>query len=90
MSNDIDTILIEREATHGPYFEKAELIQGIKFLLHSSPNWGALDADMRESLEMIGHKMGRIAFGDYEQVDHWADMAGYSELVADRLRGVVR
>ena len=85
MSDDIDTILIEREASHGPYAEKAQLIQGMKYLMQASPNWGALDADMRESLDMIVHKIGRIAYGDYNAHDHWADIAGYAKLVADRL-----
>jgi RNA polymerase-binding transcription factor DksA len=85
MSNDINTLLTEREATHGPYAEKAQLIQHMKFHMHSSPNWNALDADMRESLDMILHKMGRIAYGDYRNCDHWADIIGYTRLILDRL-----
>jgi hypothetical protein len=36
---------------------------------------------------MICHKIGRAINGDPDYDDTWVDMAGYPQLVADRLRG---
>jgi hypothetical protein len=40
---------------------------------------------MREALHMIAHKMGRIATGNPNIKDHWADIAGYATLIANLL-----
>ena len=55
-----------------------------------SPNWSDMPDDMREALEMIAHKIGRILNGDPNYADSWIDIAGYAKLVADRLEGKVR
>jgi hypothetical protein len=44
-----------------------------------------LDDDMQESLDMITHQIGRIIAGDPGFADHWRDIAGYAQLVANRL-----
>ena len=38
----------------------------------------------KEALDMIAHKIGRICAGNPNFKDHWADIAGYAQLVADR------
>lgn len=50
-----------------------------------SPNWAALPPDMKEALEMVAHKAGRILNGDPDYHDSWHDIIGYTKLVADRL-----
>lgn len=45
----------------------------------------SMSADQQESLEMIAHKIGRILNGDPDYSDSWRDIAGYAQLVADRL-----
>ena len=52
--------------------------------------WYGLGNDQQEALEMIAHKLGRIANGDPDYADSWVDIAGYAKLVADRLEGVAR
>lgn len=49
--------------------------------------WISLQPDQREALEMIAHKIARILGGDPDYIDNWDDIAGYSTLVANRLRG---
>jgi hypothetical protein len=39
---------------------------------------------------MICQKMARIAVGDADYLDNWIDIAGYAQLVADRLQGIER
>ena len=50
----------------------------------------ALDADQWEALDMILHKIARIANGDPNYADSWIDIAGYAKLISDRLEGVTR
>lgn len=83
--NTIERVLAERGEDYGDYASKAQFIQGVKHLMRSSPSWGAMDADMRESMEMIAHKMGRTLYGNPTHKDNFLDIAGYAKLVADRL-----
>lgn len=82
---DIDTTLAERGTRYGSFGEHARITQAIKAAMADSPNWAALDADMREALEMVAHKAGRILNGDPLYHDSWHDIIGYTKLVADRL-----
>jgi len=50
----------------------------------------ALAHDQQEALDMICHKIGRILNGDPDYADNWHDIAGYAQLVADRLNGTER
>jgi hypothetical protein len=83
--NTVEQVLVERGKDYGDYASKAQFIQGVKYLMRSSPSWEAMDADMRESMEMIAHKMGRVVYGDPAHKDNFLDIAGYAKLVADRL-----
>lgn len=49
-----------------------------------------LAPDQQEALDMICHKIGRILNGDPDYADSWHDIAGYAQLVADRLDGIQR
>ena len=44
---------------------------------------------MRESLEMLAHKVARILNGNPDYVDSWHDVSGYATLVEKRLKGDV-
>ena len=83
--NDIDTTLVERGHRYGVYAETARIAQAIKRAMADSPNWQSLSDDMRETLEMIANKTGRILNGDPRYHDSWHDIVGYTKLVADRL-----
>lgn len=85
MDNTLAQVLEARGKDYGDYAEKAQFVQGMKYLMRSGPNWDALDADVRESVEMIVHKMGRVLYGDPKIKDNFVDIAGYATLVANRL-----
>jgi hypothetical protein len=89
-ADKVEAILAKRGRDYGDYPQKAGFIQHMKLLIRMSPNWFALDSDMRESMDMIAHKMGRIAYGDPSHLDSWVDIAGYAKLVSDRLQGTSR
>ena len=89
-ANKVEAILAQRGRDYGDYPQKAGFIQNMKLLIRMSPNWFDMDPDMRESVDMIATKMGRIAYGDPSHLDSWVDIAGYAKLVSDRLQGNAR
>lgn len=84
---DVEETLAEREKQYGSFQSKALTIQQIKETMRNVRGWENLDDDMRESLEMIATKIGRILYGDPNHFDSWHDIAGYAKLVADRISG---
>lgn len=83
--NQIDSILAEREKRYGSFLEHARVTLRIKNVLRTGLNWTRLEADQKEALDMIAHKIGRILNGDPDYADSWVDIAGYAKLVVDRL-----
>jgi hypothetical protein len=76
-------LLQARGQTHGDYADHAVITQGIKGQMYGYYNQKHTTA-MRESMEMIAHKLGRILAGDPDFRDHWEDIAGYATLIAER------
>ena len=85
-ARDVAATLAQRGKRYGSFAEHARITQAIKAAMIDSPNWATLSPDMREALEMIAHKAGRILNGDPEYHDSWHDIIGYTKLVADRLQ----
>lgn len=81
------SLLQDRRQTHGAFTDHARLTQGLKRTMHLGKNWDTIPEDMKEALEMIQHKIGRILSGDPACQDHWADIEGYARLVSQRLLG---
>jgi len=81
----VQKTLKERQKTHGYFAGHARISQELKTVLR---NHGVNDlaVDQIEALEMICHKIARVLNGDPNHHDHWHDIAGYSTLVADRLK----
>lgn len=87
---NLNNILAERGDRYGKFSGHAAIAQRLKGTMVTQPKWLHLDADQREALEMIQHKVARILNGDPNYADSWVDIAGYAKLVADRLNGVAR
>ena len=82
----IQQTLAAREANYGRFADQAELSQAFKNIARSAEKWEQLPADMKESIDMICHKMARVLNGKgAEYADNWHDIAGYAALVEDRL-----
>ena len=86
---DIRTTLNERGTRYGPFKGHADVTQQLKRVIFGFRPGLRLEPDQREALEMIAHKIGRIVNGDPDYADSWVDIAGYAQLVADRLNGKV-
>jgi hypothetical protein len=89
MTTNVDETLAQRGSNYGKFTEHARITQNIKAAMADSPNWDKLDADMRECLDMIAHKAGRILNGDPNYIDSWHDIIGYTRLVEKRLNGEI-
>ena len=83
--SDISATLAERGARYGKFEDHAEITQSLKLVMNNHKKWDALPPDMKEALEMIAHKIGRILCGDPLYADSWHDIAGYAKLVEDNL-----
>lgn len=79
-------LLTERGSTHGNFTDNSKTAQQIKSVMRRGANWNDLAPHQAEALDMIAHKIGRILAGDYNFLDHWADLTGYGQLVVDRLK----
>lgn len=88
----LTTTLTERGKRYGTFVGHAAVTQDLKQLLqeHLATRSKHLPADMQEALDMIFHKIGRIVNGDHNYDDSWVDIAGYAQLIADRLQGTTR
>lgn len=86
MANELDAILEERGKQYGEYRDVASVAQAMKSIMRTGPG-GAdrFSAFQLESIDMICHKMARIAVGNPNHKDSWIDVAGFSKLVSDRL-----
>ena len=82
---DIDVTLAQRGSRYGSFDEHARITQNIKDAMKDSPNWEKLSPSMKECLEMIAHKAGRILNGDPLYHDSWYDIVGYAKLVSDEV-----
>ena len=90
--DQVDETLDARAVEYGKFIEGAEVMQMLKRVVLNALNNRdkTLAHDQAESLDMIIHKIGRIINGNPDVVDHWLDIAGYAQLVADRLNGRIR
>jgi len=81
--NEIRMVLEERERTYGSFKIQAQLSQGLKEIIMPM-----LDDDpeyLREGMEMILHKIARIANGDVKYLDSYVDIIGYTQLIIDEI-----
>jgi len=89
----IDAILDERGARYGKFVDVAKATSDIQEAVFDNMKIDKLKLlkhDQSLAIEMICHKLARIAVGDADYLDNWVDIAGYAQLVADRLQGIER
>lgn len=83
--NKIKQVTDERGSEYGDFTSQAVVAQNIKNAMKNSPNWDDLDPFMKESLEMIAHKISRILNGNPNNEDSWIDIEGYANIARIRL-----
>ena len=88
MQPNIFDVLAERQKTHGEFTSHAVISQDLKRVMHERKPWRELSPEKQEALDMIQHKIARILNGDPNTLDHWTDICGYAQLVANTLKPV--
>ena len=89
----IEKILTERGMRYGKFVDVAKAtkdIQNAVWLQVSDQKMTSITADQSVAINMICHKIARIVVGNPDYDDNWIDIAGYAQLVADRLKGIER
>lgn len=81
---DVNQLLDGREKRYGSFENNARYSQTLKAAMKGEA-WDALALDQKEALEMVAHKIARVLNGDPNYADNWVDIAGYAQLVANRL-----
>jgi len=88
-SSSIDEVLAERGTNYGEFPNHARLSQQLKTTFDTHVvEYGHPELftnTMNEAIEMIMHKLARIANGDPTYVDSWTDIIGYTQLVVNGL-----
>jgi len=87
----IDATLAERGTNYGKFANHAELSQRLKAAFDNHVREQGQPEkytdSMNEAIEMIFHKLARIANGDPTYIDSWTDISGYSTLIVKELNG---
>lgn len=78
--------LSTRERTHGDFSRRARCEQSLIEIMESADMWASCEPHHRSALRMIAVKLSRILCGDPDHLDSWHDIAGYAQLVEERLK----
>jgi hypothetical protein len=84
--DELSATLQERGSQYGAFIAQAAIAQTLKRAMRACPNWPKLQSDQREALELIAMKVSRILNGNPDHHDSWHDIAGYAQLVANRVK----
>ena len=66
----------------------ANISQKLKRVMREYGNYNELPDYMKETLDMVCHKLSRILEGDPTYEDSWVDIQGYVELVIKELKKI--
>ena len=78
-------VLNQRESTHGDYKDTAEMAEDLKAVISMNfPDKLGLSMQ-KHSLDLIATKIARLCCGDINCLDSWEDIAGYANLISERL-----
>lgn len=85
---DVDNILDQRGKRYGNFFTQGLITQDLKRMIRRYANQVGTEMapDQWEALDMICSKISRIVNGDPDYDDSWVDIAGYAQLIVNRLR----
>ena len=85
----IEATLAERQSTYGSFEDVAFVTENIMSVLGKVRVNGLseLPSTHRMALYMIASKMARIVNGDFNHLDSWHDIGGYSKLIEKLING---
>ncbi|BAF69565.1 hypothetical protein [Nitratiruptor sp. SB155-2] len=84
----VEQILEERGNIYGDFNRQAKISQQLKqIVLEANPNI-TKHPPVAEGIEMILHKIARIANGKELYIENFRDIAGYAQLIADAIEHI--
>lgn len=86
--SNVKATLQTRHNTHGDFYQQSLRSMMLLDMMMGGLTWNKLGCDQQESLILIAVKIGRILTGNQDEPDHWHDIAGYAQLVENRLKGL--
>lgn len=88
-SGGVEATLAERQSTYGNFEDVAFVTENIMSILAKVRVSGLDDLPNthRMALYMIASKMARIVNGDFNHLDSWHDIGGYSKLIEKLIKG---
>jgi hypothetical protein len=89
MTDNLKATLDERGGRYGPFDRQARIAQDLKAIVRNALSYNqhheTMVDDRRkivdEGLDMILHKIARLANGLSDDMDSWFDIAGYATIV---------
>lgn len=84
---DIRETLNERGANYGLFMDNARISNAVLDILRAEPGWQDFLPDQRTAVEIIVQKLARALSGRAQYDDNWRDIAGYAQLIVDRING---
>lgn len=78
----VDQVVAQREGQYGGFRNVARVSQALKDVVYGQTQDIWLPVQ-REAMDMILHKIARLACGGPHQPDTWTDLAGYAKLVPE-------
>ncbi len=84
---NLENVLADRGQQYGDFGPQAMLSQALKGMVYQHAQFMGVQLNpvQREGIEMIMHKIARIANGNPDNPDSWLDISGYARIVHDRL-----
>lgn len=84
---EVKDVLKTRNSNYGNYTDDARTAMALQDIITEEQNKTGVTIPpfQRHALQMITTKLARIACGNPNHRDSWLDIAGYSQLVLDRL-----
>jgi len=80
MAIEINSVLGQRENTHGDFSENATLTMELLKTCKKQIEFSLLPKPIQFAIFMILHKISRAICGDHKHNDHWIDIQGYASL----------
>lgn len=84
---DVRETLSQRQARYGTFMDNALLSNAALDVFRAHKGWANFKPDQRTATELIMQKLARAVSGDADYDDNWRDIAGYAQLIVDRING---
>lgn len=82
---DVNKTLSERGDRYGSFADVSSTAMKIQRAIQEAKNGKPMSDSQEVALQMIANKIARIVNGDPDYIDSWVDIAGYAQLVANKL-----